>query len=607
MLTRDLPASQTSLVVEPQPQEAILAEEGDHPLAFVVPPSADLKAIEELKSKNTSLEDAAAESVRSRAAAFSAALEASLEKFGRFSSSPTYLNRLANLAAVALDVEREAGFLALAREKSGDPFFTHRHADSLLGQGRWQDAERLFGSLDLNRDVYGNLKLAVFHVRRSDLAAASVRVAKALEIDPLDFGALLFNGGLHLLAGRYYEAIRSLRIASEERPTSSAVYTNMAVAYARLGLREKAMVSLKKAVALAPLNATAVFLLADLAFEYGRDEDAVPGLRYLLEFEQKLPEGWARLARGSLQLGDTDTAINALRRQASLHEASGVWNNLGVAYAIRRERDKALQAFKRAIDLGAESRGRDYFLAARNIAQVFAESGANDDLLRFTTAVLGSDSKELTRRDDALSDLYALHMHGLRCTGNLRALRAMAAEILEAGNFPTRLVAWTLSSVVAYDALNERDPSRVLTQFENWKQWIDETAILDVDRRTMLYNNVAFALTEAGRLDEAEKYLGQIASRLHKDPYPTATLGLVSFRRGHVDRAVLRYREAIGLAKSRQDKMRIRQKLNLELARHYLETNPTKARRLFASIIEKGAGEPALVEQARAALAMLPR
>ena len=186
-------------------------------------------------------------------------------------------------------------------------------------------------------------------------------------------------------------------------------------------------------------------------------------------------------------------------------------------------------------------------------------------------------------------------------------MRAMAAEILEAGNFPTRLVAWTLSSVVAYDALYERDRCRVLTQFENWKQWIDETAILDVDRRTMLYNNVAFALTEAGRLDEAEKYLGQIASRLHKDPYPTATLGLVSFRRGHVDRAVLRYREAIGLAKSRQDKMRIRQKLNLELARHYMESNPTKARRLFASIIEKGGGEPALIEQARAALAMLPR
>ena len=607
MLTRDLPASQTSLVVEPQPHEAILAEEGDHPLAFVVPPTADLKAIEELRSKNTSLEDVAAESVRSRAAAFEAALEANLEKFDRFSGSPTYLNRLANLAAVALDVERESGFLALARKVSSDPFFTHRHADSLLGQGRWQEAERLFGSLDLDRDVYGNLKLAVFHVRRSDLAAASTRVAKALEIDPLDFGALLFNGGLHLLAGRYDEAIRSLRIASEERPTSSAVYTNMAVAYARLGFKDKALVTLKKAVALAPLNATAVFLLADFAFEYGHDEDAIPGLRYLLEFEQKLPEGWARLARASLQLGDTDTAITALRRQASLHESSGVWNNLGVAYAIRKDRERALQAFKRAIDLGTDSRGRDYFLAARNIAQVFAESGANEDLLRFTTAVLESDGKQLTRRDDALSDLYALHMHGLRCTGNVRAMRAMASNILEAGNFPNRLVAWTLSSVIAYDALYERDRALLLTQFENWKQWIDATSILDVDRRTMLYNNVAFALAEAGQIDEAEKYLGRISSRLHKDPYPTATLGLVSFRRGHVERAVLRYREAISLAKSRQDKTRIRQKLNLELARHYMESSPTKARRLLATIIATGGGEPALIEQARSQLALLPR
>ena len=65
----------------------------------------------------------------------------------------------------------------------------------------------------------------------------------------------------------------------------------MAVAYARLGLSDKAMVSLKKAVALAPLNATAVFLLADFAFEYGRDEDAVPGLRYLLRIRAEVAGG----------------------------------------------------------------------------------------------------------------------------------------------------------------------------------------------------------------------------------------------------------------------------------------------------------------------------
>ena len=62
MLTRDLPVGQSSLVVEQQPLKAILAEEGDHPLAFVLPPADDLKAIEELKSTNTSLEEVAAES-----------------------------------------------------------------------------------------------------------------------------------------------------------------------------------------------------------------------------------------------------------------------------------------------------------------------------------------------------------------------------------------------------------------------------------------------------------------------------------------------------------------------------------------------------------------
>ena len=277
MLTRDLPASQTSLVVEPQPHEAILAEEGDHPLAFVVHRAADLKAIEELRSKNTSLEDVAAESVRSRAAAFGAALEASLEKFDRFSSSPTYLNRLANLAAVALDVEREAGFLALAREKSSDPFFTHRHADSLLGQGRWQDAERLFGSLDLDRDVYGNLKLAVFHVRRSDLAAASVRVAKALEIDPLDFGALLFNGGLHLLAGatmKRFAPYASHRKSGRHRQRSIRTWPSLT--HASVSVKRRWCRSRRLWRSLRSMLRQS-FCSPICAFEYGHDEDASRG------------------------------------------------------------------------------------------------------------------------------------------------------------------------------------------------------------------------------------------------------------------------------------------------------------------------------------------
>jgi tetratricopeptide (TPR) repeat protein len=603
MLTRDLPTTQTALVVEPQPLEAILAEEGDHPLAFVLPPSDDAKAIEELQNKSTSLEERAAEIARNRAPMYAAVLEDSLRKFEQFSRSPTYLNRLANLAAVSLDDERERSFLAMARSASDDPFFTHRYADSLLARGQADEAERLFRCLDLDQDLSGNLKLAVFHVRRGDLEAAHARVHRALSIDPLDFGALLFDGGLKLLSGSYEQAIRSLRLALEERPASASVHINMGVAYAKLAHREAALSALKKAVAVSPLNTTAVFVLSDLAFDYGRNEEAIPALRYLLQFEQKLTDGWSRLARASLQLKDTDTAIAALRRQASLAESSRVWNNLGVAYAIRRDLERALPAFKQALAM-AESSDRDYFLAARNIAQLLAELDRGDELLRFTSVVLKSDGKQLVRQDSVLSDLYGLHLHALRRTGQRDRMREIAGQILTSRDFPDRLVAWTLASVIAYDTLYATDTRLVLSLYDEWRSWIEHTSLPD-DRKLVLYNNLAFALAESGRLDEAESFLRRIGSRLHKDAYPTATLGLVSLKRGHVERGIRRYREAISLAKTRLDKSRIRQKLNIELARIFAHENPTRARRLLASVIKAGDGEPALVEQARSVLAGL--
>jgi len=53
-----------------------------------------------------------------------------------------------------------------------------------------------------------------------------MRVTKALTVDPLDFGARLFQGGLSLIQGKFKDAIYHFRLAAESRDTSSALYTN---------------------------------------------------------------------------------------------------------------------------------------------------------------------------------------------------------------------------------------------------------------------------------------------------------------------------------------------------------------------------------------------
>ena len=53
------------------------------------------------------------------------------------------------------------------------------------------------------------------------------------------------------------------------------------------------------------------------------------------------------------------------------------------------------------------------------------------------------------------------------------------------------------------------------------------------NRRHMFHNNLAFLLIEMGRIDEAQQHLSKISRYIHVEPYATATLGLLNFKRGH--------------------------------------------------------------------------
>lgn len=605
MLTH-LPKRQTGLTVSPQNVQVVVAEEGSNPLALVLPPIEDLAEIDALKHSHISVLEISTQHVERREQAFGEQLENQKRKLERFAASPTFLNRLANLAAAAGDRDQEAHFLELARAVGDDSFFAHRIGDNLVARGRDEDAEALFSSLDLGNDVQANLKLAMFHLRRENFDLAEERIRKALEIDPISFAARLFSGGLALARREYDRAIHAFRIAAAERPTSSALHSNMAIAYVGLDMYDKALSSLKRAVALDPLNANIVILLADLTNKLKLHEEAIPSLRYFLQFEQKRPGIWSRLARACLEIGKFDEAIEALRRQASLGDNSSIWNNLGVAYARKKDSSRALRAFKYAMELDKPNMSRTYFLAARNIAQAFADQSRVEEVLRFTRSTIAADKDDICRTDDWLWDIYAFHMHALRASGETDEFRKTAMSILVHGDTAQPLKGWVVAGLLAYLALYEEKSGNALRLFSECKNWIDNFASHDVSRRAVLYNNVAFAFAEAGKLDEAERYLARISDRVHKDAYPTATLGLLNIRRGNLEKGMERYEEAIHLANRQEDKVRLRQKLNLELARFWSATEPSKARRLFEKVIAATDGEKALLRQAKQELHALP-
>jgi tetratricopeptide (TPR) repeat protein len=602
MLNTNVPEKQTSLVVPPKRMEVVLADDERDPLSVVMPPTEDLTEIAALKSTQYSLTDSFPTQAERFAEGFGAALEHAKEKFPRHSKSPTYLNRLANLALAAGEYEQETHFLEQAEALTHDAFFLHARADNLVARNLDQEAEGLFSRLDLSQDLEANLKLATFAVRRREFDAASGLVSRALSINPSSFAARLFEGGLCLVTRQWSRAVHSFRIAAEDRATSSVLFCNLGFAYTQLNQPEKAFAALKRAVALGPLNENAIFLLADYSSQRGNPEEAVPALRYFLTFEQKNADAWRRLARALFSIGEIGEAISALRAEASIQDSSGVWNNLGVAYMRHGEVSRALSAFKHAMSLGVTRKDHGYFLAGLNIAQHFANEAMNKALLGFARGLVVEDADEECARDDLLSDVYVFYLLALGRAKQYPLQRAEAERILSIRGVAEPLKAWVYSTVTANYALTGDDGPRLAVQFiERNKESIDRLTSTR-NRELMVYNNVAFAFAEAGLLSEAERYLSRVGNLVHRDPYATATLGLIDMRKGRVDRAVERYKEAFGLLRNHSDKVQFRQKLNLELGRYWATRSPSKARRYFERVLAARGGVPNFEEVARTCL-----
>ena len=607
MLTDKLPEQPTNLAVAPRPIELVLAEDGLAPLTLILPPLSDLKEMRALKRINYSLKEIVALEWGNLEGIFGDELVALESKEARFHDAPTFLNRLANLAELAGDRDREESFLRRMREIVNDEFAAHRIGENLIARNLAADAEKLFSSLDLERDSFANLRLAYFQVQRQDLDAALLAVNRAISIDPLDFNARLFEGSLRLVRGEYELAIQSFRFAAEDRQTSSPLFANLALAYVYVNRPEKAFRALRRAVALDPWNENAIVLLADLAFRHRRNEEAVPALRYFVQFEQKHPSMWARLARALIEIGETHEGIGALKRQGSIENTSAVWNNLGVAYYRNRDRKKGYEAFKYAMKLAVDGFPRDLFLATRNLVSMLSEDRLYKQVLALTKAAFVDDRDEMIRRDPALSDIVVFHIHALAHIGALDEGAKVAEHLLAKQDTTPTLAAWLVTSLIANYSYEDVSRPRALALATQYDGLLNTLSAREAQRRDALANNIAFAYLEAGDVEAARRYLQKLSHAIHKEPYPTATLGLLHMRKGDVERAENLYEEAIHLARTPVDKARIRQKLNLELALRLLQSDPLRARRYLERVAAQKEGAPQLAHRAGVLLRQLPQ
>ncbi|MBR8064354.1 tetratricopeptide repeat protein [Burkholderia ambifaria] len=606
MIEDKIPNDKGGLIVEPAHINVIFTEGSGSVLSVLMPPIEDIAEIDRLKVAQFSIDEVMIRNSAISGSAFSVELSEQLKKQSLHAYSPVFNNRLANLAQLAGDRDLEERFLKKAVELSGESYFFDRLGENLILQERFADAEKLFSERNLEKDLHANLRLAFFHVKRSDFSAASKILNRAVEIDPLDYSSRLFQGSLSLVAGDPLSAIRVFRIAEEVRPNSSVLHANFSIAYASLGNYDRALGFAKRAVALDPLNKNALGLLADLSFRQKCNDDAIPALRYFLGFEQKQPQIWAQLARALLEIGSFDEAISALRRQGSLVDSPEIWNNLGVAYHRkgRATSQKALEAFAYAASNKWNVHERVSVVALRNFCAMLVTQGEHERVISATNSVVkNSELTRLALQDIEVSDLFAFRILSLSHIGHREQAVELAEALLDVPNGNSSLKAWVAAWAIAFYALREDPRASVLSERFVGLFW--EPEVKKAGRADMLVNNIAFAYAELGDLARADEYLRLVSNRIHKDPYPTATLGLLHLRRGHEDRGTHLYEEAIHLALGASDKARIRQKMHLELAQFKYRDNLSAARRHLEKAIAITGGAPELTERARVMRATL--
>jgi tetratricopeptide (TPR) repeat protein len=602
MLISNQPKTEKGIIVESRQVEIVIANEGATPLSLYISPLNDILEMTSLKDTHFSLKEHVENTHIQYQIDFEYELKSLERKFDKFSNSPTFLNRLANLAELSDQKETEAKFLGLAKNLSDDPFFNHRLGDNLINRNQLSDAEKLFNTLDLSKDVFANLRLAFFNIHRMDFETASIYVKQALNIDSLDYSARFLQGVLRIVDGQYELAVQSFRAANEERQGSAALYTNMAIAYLYLKKPKKALNYLKRAVNLEPFNENAVMLFSDLAFSEQCIDDSIQILKNYIEFEQKQPSVWARLARSFLFIGNTKEAIEALKRQGSIEDSSAVWNNLGVAYMKQGDNKKAYEALLHAMNKDATLRGKDYLLAAKNICQLYANIHAYNELLKFSSVILKEDNQKnlnIIKSDRILSDIIAYNLHSLWHLNKKNDIIELSKRFIHDDNVTLRLKVWIITTLIGYLALTEEGISEAMSLSEQFCFLIDKLDKKDSDRKDQLINNIAFTYVEKGHLEKAEKYLRYLTPKIHKDPYPTATFGLFSFRKGNFERGEQLYLEAIHISQDGIDKIRIRQKLNFELAKLWIDRDQRKAKRYLEKVIEPKEGSIELASRAK--------
>ena len=314
-------------------------------------------------------------------------------------------------AAVALDSEYVPAWLymgvwlnALGRYVDAREAFAHAHAlgamenadagtaRALIGERRYEEALAVLVPLVdkvKHPQVYRLLGRAYQALGRSD--DARIAMARGREAGPMawrdplqrqkwrfeaSLGRRLMHAERLLEANRFQEAVDVLEPLHDRGVEESAVYINLALAYARSGRTERAIEVAEKGMALSPDNYRYHNVFAGIYHSQGDAGRTMEHLRHSVDLHPVQVWPYERMARLLMDQGEYSASLAAVD-EAILYGAEGqpqLYYTAGLLEGVRERWPEAIERFEQATALDAS-----FTMAYIHLGRCLAEVGRLDE------------------------------------------------------------------------------------------------------------------------------------------------------------------------------------------------------------------------------------
>jgi tetratricopeptide (TPR) repeat protein len=162
----------------------------------------------------------------------------------------------------------------------------------------------------------------------------------------------LKEGTEYLSARRYDKAIDSLKQALALNPNLAPAYLNLGSAYMQLGSYPDAAESIRRAIAINPKDAESRFELGNVYIAMRRPVEAAESFKEALRINPSFANAQMGLGNVYLNVGQMEQAVTAYLEALRLNPGLvGAHHNLGIAYMRLGRTDAALESLKTAVRL----------------------------------------------------------------------------------------------------------------------------------------------------------------------------------------------------------------------------------------------------------------